>query len=345
MSPAILPIVLALTAAFLSAPVAAEGRVATITPPRTLELVTTAKARHAPEGFPAARWDAGTLITSDRARGDWVRVTGHFPDGRWRPARKPLWLPEGAVVSVRPTAPKRPLVRRIEARTFQVETALRLRDGPQGHPLTEWQPGTRFTVRRRQGDWLAVSGHFPEGRWVPLETEAWVPADAVRDISPPPAIPLPEAAERFAVVDKSDFELRVVQRAHGEREVVYRTEVGLGMDGCLPEAHGGNCYYTETGTYRVRWRIYRPDGIDWCIPDSMAAEPEYAADLARGQRCFEGALGKFALNIGKTYAIHGTRDLDSLGKRESHGCIRARPDDVRRVWRYLREGDRVVIRE
>ena len=325
--------------------VEAGTRVATITPPRTLELTEAVIVRKAPDGSPVRRWEAGTLLTSDRTRTGWVRVSGRFPDGHWRPTPSPRWVPESAVVAVRPLAPKQPLARPMEASTFQLEGDVRLRDGPRGRPVARWSAGTRFTSKRRRGDWLAVSGHFPDGGWQPLAAERWVPAAAARDISPPPAIPKPDGAERFALVDKSEFELRVVQEAGDEREVLYRTTVGLGMDDCLPEAQGGNCYYTEPGTYRVRWRIYRPDGIDWCIPDSMADEPEYAAALAGGQRCFEGVLGKFALNIGESYAIHGTRDLDSLGKKESHGCIRARPADVRKVWRYLREGDRVVIRE
>lgn len=319
--------------------------VPTITPPETFELTEAVIVRKAPDGPPIVRWEAGTLLTSDRHRSGWVRVTGHFPDGRWQPAARPIWAPRPALVAVRPAAPKQPPARSSRARTFELESGVRLRDGPRGRPVDRWDSGTRFTSRQRRGDWLAVSGHFPEGQWQPLNGERWIAAEAARDISPPADIPRPEGAERYALVDKSEFELRVVQEVGGEREVLFRTEVGLGMDDCLPEAQGGECYYTKPGDYRVRWRIHEPDGIDWCIPDSMADEPEYAADLARGKRCFEGILGKFALNIGKTYAIHATRDLDSLGKKESHGCVRGRPEAVRRVWRYLKEGDRVLIRE
>lgn len=331
----------------LSAPsmVLAGGGVDTLTPPRTLQLAEAIIVRKAPDGAPVERWEAGTLLTSDRTRSDWVRVTGRFPDGRWRPARQPRWVPAEAVIAVRPVGPKQPRVRRIRARTYQLQAAARLRQAPQGPPVATWESDTRFTTNRRRGEWLRVTGHFPDDGWAPMEAERWLPADKARDISPPPDIPLPEGAERFAVVDKSEFELRVVQANGHGREVLFRTEVGLGMDDCLPEAQGGECYYTEPGKYRVRWRIFEPDGIDWCIPDSMAEEAGYADDVARGKRCFEGALGRFALNIGKTYAIHGTSNLASLGRKESHGCIRTRPEAVRRIWRYLREGDRVVIRE
>jgi len=324
---------------------AAKPSAAVVTPPRTLELQAPAEVRQAPEGDAVAQWEAGTLLTSDRKRRGWVRVTGYFPDGSWRPAQSSRWIPEEKLVAVRPVSPKQAITERVEARTFQTTDEVRLRDGPRGHPVATWDADTRFTVRWRRGDWLKVSGHFPDGVWQEVTGERWLPAARAEDISPPPDVPLPADAERYIVVDKSDFALRVVEEGADQREVLVEIPVGLGMDDCLPEEHGGECYYTEPGEYRVRWRIYRPDGIDWCIPESMAQEPEYAEDLAQGKRCFEGVLGRFALNIGKSYAIHGTQDVSSIGKKESHGCIRARPEAVRKVWRYMREGDRVVIRE
>ncbi len=314
-------------------------------PPKTLEVVDTAPVLEAPGGAVRERWAAGTLLTSDRRRGDWVRVTGHFPHARWRPMTEAAWIHRSLIRRVRPAAPKRPVRRSVSPGTFSLTREVLVRDGPGGREITRWSAGRRFTVRKRQGKWLKVSGHFPDGAWEPMDGSRWVPAEAARDIQAPEDIPLPYGAERYIVVDKSDFELRVVQEREGELEVLFATEVGLGMDDCLPPEQGGSCYYTETGEYHVRWRIYEPEGIDWCIPDSMAREPEYAADLARGKRCFEGVLGRFALNIGKSYAIHGTRDLESLGKKATHGCIRARPQAVKTVWRYMREGDRVVIQE
>ena len=326
----------------------AEQRPLTYTPPKTLEVKEGSQAatiHRAPAGEVRERWPGGTLLTSDRRRGAWVRVTGHFPEGRWRPMGESAWIPRERVRVARPVTPKVPVMESISARTYALKREALVRDGPRGRGVTRWPEGARFTVRRRLGEWLKVSGRFPNGEWQRVREPMWVAAAAARDISPPPDIPLPDGAKRYIVVDKSDFKLRVIEERDSELRIRYTTEVGLGMDDCLPEKHGGNCYYTRTGEYRVRWRIHEPDGIDWCIPESMAEEPEYARDLARGKRCFEGALGRFALNIGESYAIHGTRDLSSLGRKESHGCIRARPEAVRRVWRYMREGDRVLIQE
>lgn len=67
------------------------------------------------------------------------------------------------------------------------------------------------------------------------------------------------------------------------------------------------------------------------IPGAAAGERVAtitAPTMAHGKRCFEGVLGKFALDIAKSYAIHATRDVDSLGKKQSHGCLRSRPGAV-----------------
>jgi hypothetical protein len=315
------------------------------TPARTLELVQPTPVRASPEGEVVAHWSQGRRFTSNRSRDDWVRITGIFGDQAWQSLERPRFVPESAVVAVRPYHPKRRRPRQTRPLTYRLTEPAWLRREPAGAPLARREAGTRFTSNERTRHWIRLTGHFPaEGEWQPLNKPRWIAAERVEDISPPPKIPDPEQGNRWAVVDKSAFELRIVEEARGEREVVYRTEVGLGMDDCLPEEHGGECYYTEPGTYRVQFDIYRPDGIDWCIPESMAEEPEYERDLEQGQRCFEGVLGQFAVNIGETYAIHGTQALDSLGKKESHGCIRTHPDAARRIWRYLEEGDRVVIR-
>lgn len=144
-------------------------------------------------------------------------------------------------------------------------------------------------------------------------------------------------------IDKSTFELEVIEERNENKEVIFKTTVALGMDRCLPEEKGGRCYYTDPGEYHVRWKVHDPQGIEWCIPKSM--EKEYASAIARGKRCFRGALGNHALNIGKTYAIHGTSNPSSLGKRVSHGCIRTANEAVKKLYSLMEEGDKVYIIE
>lgn len=148
---------------------------------------------------------------------------------------------------------------------------------------------------------------------------------------------------RYILVTKSHFLLELFEFDNTNEYKLYETEVGLGMDRCLPPEEGGRCYYTEPGTYHVRWKVYDPEGIEWCIPDYMINEKRYAEDVDAGQRCFRGNLGKYALNIGASYAIHGTTDTSSLGQKKSHGCIRTGIEPMRTLYFLMDEGDPVFI--
>jgi lipoprotein-anchoring transpeptidase ErfK/SrfK len=75
----------------------------------------------------------------------------------------------------------------------------------------------------------------------------------------------------------------------------------------------------------------------------MADEERYAEDLEAGQRCFRDSLGKYALNIGSSYAIHGTKDPASLGEKRSHGCIRIGIEPMQTLFSLMNKGDMVYI--
>jgi hypothetical protein len=49
----------------------------------------------APDGKVIERWEAKTSFTSNQKRGGWVRITGYFVEGKWRPSRdRTLWVKE-----------------------------------------------------------------------------------------------------------------------------------------------------------------------------------------------------------------------------------------------------------
>lgn len=49
----------------------------------------------APGGKVTERWEAQTSFTSNRKRDGWVRITGYFVEGTWRPSReRTLWVKE-----------------------------------------------------------------------------------------------------------------------------------------------------------------------------------------------------------------------------------------------------------
>src|SRR5436309_3187929 len=61
------------------------------------------------------------------------------------------------------------------------------------------------------------------------------------------------------------------------------------------------------------------------------------------QRHFDKVLGRYRLNLGDGYAIHGTQETDKLGQSVSHGCVRLGDDDIARLYAMANVGDAVII--
>lgn len=61
------------------------------------------------------------------------------------------------------------------------------------------------------------------------------------------------------------------------------------------------------------------------------------------QRKFEKTLGKYRLNLGGGYAIHGTLMTDQLGRSVTHGCVRLGDADIESLYGMAQVGDQVLI--
>ena len=61
------------------------------------------------------------------------------------------------------------------------------------------------------------------------------------------------------------------------------------------------------------------------------------------QRHFDKVLGRYRLNLGDGYAIHGTQETEKLGQSVSHGCVRLGDDDIARLYAMAHVGDAVII--
>ena len=55
-------------------------------------------------------------------------------------------------------------------------------------------------------------------------------------------------------------------------------------------------------------------------------------------------MGDYALYLGwKGYAIHGTNKPYSIGRRDSHGCIRMYPEDIATLFKLAGTGTPVTV--
>ena len=61
------------------------------------------------------------------------------------------------------------------------------------------------------------------------------------------------------------------------------------------------------------------------------------------QRHYDKVLGKYRLELGDGYGIHGTDEPEKLGQSVSHGCVRVGDDDIARLYQMVNVGDTVII--
>ena len=92
--------------------------------------------------------------------------------------------------------------------------------------------------------------------------------------------------------------------------------------GSYAVAVGQPAHPTPTGQFRIRHLVWNPR---WVPPDARWARnkrPREPGDPANPR----GRVKMFFKD--PDLYIHGTRDVDSLGEAESHGCLRMRNGDV-----------------
>jgi lipoprotein-anchoring transpeptidase ErfK/SrfK len=89
-----------------------------------------------------------------------------------------------------------------------------------------------------------------------------------------------------------------------------------------------------------------PDGSERELPPGeiiRAGKNVVVPPLGVPQRKFDKVLGKYRLNLGGGYALHGTLATDQLGRSVSHGCVRLADKDLEHLWEITKVGDQVII--
>jgi hypothetical protein len=66
--------------------------------------------------------------------------------------------------------------------------------------------------------------------------------------------------------------------------------------------------------------------------------------LGTRNRRITGNLGRYALDLGRGYLIHGTTDQASIGAASTHGCIRVGDDNLLWLFDNIPLGTRVIVR-
>lgn len=69
----------------------------------------------------------------------------------------------------------------------------------------------------------------------------------------------------------------------------------------------------------------------------------YVPPLGTKNRKVEGELGKYRLNMGDGFLLHGTPYQESIGLAATHGCVRLRDEDIEWLYEHVPVGTKVYI--
>lgn len=69
----------------------------------------------------------------------------------------------------------------------------------------------------------------------------------------------------------------------------------------------------------------------------------YIPPMGTENRRVAGTLGKYKLNLGEGYMLHGTPDQNSIGLAATHGCVRFRDEDIEWLYENVPVGTKVYI--
>ena len=98
----------------------------------------------------------------------------------------------------------------------------------------------------------------------------------------------------------------------------------------------------------------RGDTVGIVVPDSgfapLPGDEEiildgavYIPPLGTRNRRIAGELGRYRLDLGGGYMLHGTPREESIGHAATHGCVRLREADVAWLYEFVPVGTRVYV--
>jgi L,D-transpeptidase ErfK/SrfK len=153
---------------------------------------------------------------------------------------------------------------------------------------------------------------------------------------------LPDDAPRVGTIITVDVSTNTLYLFEDGQPVV-KSPVATGTGKMLVHGDDVWAFHTPRGHLKVLRKIVDPV---WRKPDWAFIEAgERIPPADSPKRNVKGELGKYALDLGEGILIHGTEDVDSIGKRASHGCIRLPADALDKVYHAVKVGTDVYIFE
>ena len=120
--------------------------------------------------------------------------------------------------------------------------------------------------------------------------------------------------------------------ANGRSEGIW-SWFGGGRSGPVLKVKGNTVVEDDGGNQREL-----PEGKMIVAGDAIVVPP-----VNTKQRHFKGILGRYRLELGDGYGIHGTDEPEKLGQSVSHGCVRLGDDDIAKLYAMANVGDTVII--
>lgn len=141
-------------------------------------------------------------------------------------------------------------------------------------------------------------------------------------------------SREYILIDTKENILYIKQNG----QILHRAKCSAGKGGVLKDKKTGRKweFVTPKGTFTVKSKITDPI---WIKPDwAFIEEKKEIPPIEDPSRRVEGELGKYALDMGFGYKIHGTKKEELLGRPVSHGCIRLDAEDLEYVYNFIKIG-------
>ena len=166
---------------------------------------------------------------------------------------------------------------------------------------------------------------------------------------------------KFRIVKKEENPLWVppdwhfIEEARKKAKRVVRLNPGETIDARTGEPVGADEGVHSWGSRRTSGRVLTmragtvvevgPDGERELPPGEVieAGGAVIVPPYGTPQRKFDKVLGKYRLNLGGGYGIHGTMYPDQLGRSVTHGCVRLGDADIETLFGMAQVGDQVLI--